>query len=65
MTGHRRSDCFFNDYCDSLNFKTHPLFSSDHTTLQIFLYFDELEICNPLGSSIGGGRVGPGRAMPI
>jgi hypothetical protein len=26
------------------------IFSKDHTALQIILYYDELEVCNPLGS---------------
>ena len=25
-------------------------YSNDHTALQITLYYDELEVCNPLGS---------------
>jgi hypothetical protein len=41
---------FMQDYCHGSKFKCHPLFSVTHPTLQIFLYFDELEVCNPLGS---------------
>ena len=29
----------------------HPLFSSDPTALQIIGYYDDIEVCNPLGSS--------------
>lgn len=39
-----------NDFCDGKTFKSHPLFSVHSNALQIFFYFDELEICNPLGS---------------
>ena len=39
------------DYCDGSLFQTHPLFSVEPHALQIMLYFDELEVCNPLGSS--------------
>ena len=39
-----------NDFCDGEVFTYHPLFSVHEDALQIFLYFDELEICNPLGS---------------
>lgn len=50
MRGHQRSDDIMEDYCDSVKFKTHPLFSSNHKALQIILFFDECELCNPLGS---------------
>ena len=37
--------------CDGSVFANHPLFSQDSwSTLQIVAYYDELEICNPLGS---------------
>ena len=39
-----------NDYCDGEIFASHPLFSVHKDALQIFLYFDELETANPLGS---------------
>jgi len=38
------------DYSDGEAFKKHPLFMSDPTALRIFLYYDDLEVCNPLGS---------------
>ena len=38
------------DYCDGLQFSNNPLYSTDASSLQIVLYYDELEICNPLGS---------------
>ena len=28
----------------------HPLFREDQKALQIFLYYDDVEMCNPLGS---------------
>ena len=36
------------DYCDSPKAKRHPLFSKLKNALQIILYFDEVELCNPL-----------------
>ena len=39
------------DFCDGSLYKMHPLFSAQPFALQIILYFDELEVCNPLGSS--------------
>ncbi len=41
---------FLSDYCDAEEFCEHPLFSEDTQSLQIVLYYDELELCNPLGS---------------
>ena len=38
------------DFCDGKTYKEHPLFSSNPTALQIMLYYDDVEICNPLGS---------------
>ena len=38
------------DYCDGEAFQSHPLFSLHANSLQIMLYFDELEVANPLGS---------------
>jgi len=40
------------DYCDGEGFMTHPLFLVYDDALQIFLYFNELEVCNPLGSKV-------------
>ena len=44
------NDGYLADYCDGSDFKNHCLFSSDPISLQIMLYFDEVEVCNPLGS---------------
>ncbi len=38
------------DFCDGNSYKSHPIFSVDPKALQIIAYFDELEICNPLGT---------------
>lgn len=38
------------DYCDGTLFRSHPLFTSNPNSLQIILYYDDVEICNPLGS---------------
>lgn len=38
------------DYCDGEEFKSHPLFSVNIRALQIIIYYDDVEICNPLGS---------------
>ena len=43
-------DGFLVDYCDGETFKKHPLFSVRKGALQLLFYYDDLEICNPLGS---------------
>lgn len=48
--GHKSKTTYLEDYCDGKAFSAHPLFSFHNDALQIFLYFDELEVCNPLGS---------------
>ena len=38
------------DYCDGSLFAKHPLFSTDPCALQIILYYDDIDVCNPIGS---------------
>jgi len=47
---HRSSSDIMEDYCDGEAFKLHPLFSFQASAIQIFFYFDELEVCNPIGT---------------
>ncbi|KAM7399882.1 hypothetical protein PAMP_019120 [Pampus punctatissimus] len=42
--------CHKDGMIDGSLFKSHPLFSVKPSALQIILYTDEIEICNPLGS---------------
>ena len=51
-------DGLLNDYCDGSDFTNHPLFSSEQNALQILLYFDELEVCNPLGTKVKKHKLG-------
>ncbi len=46
------------DFCDGSAYKNHPIFSKDPYALQIIAYFDELEVCNPLGSHVKKHKVG-------
>ncbi len=41
---------FVNDIIDGDILKSHPLFSVRPNALQLILYTDEIELCNPLGS---------------
>ena len=47
-----RSDGQLNDFCDGTRYSNHELFSQDPYALQIIAYYDELEVCNPLGSRV-------------
>ncbi len=46
------------DFCDGLIFKSHCLFSTDPTALQIIGYYDELEVVNPIGSYVKKHKLG-------
>lgn len=45
-----RTDSDMADFCDSPKSKEHPLFGTDAKALQLLLYFDDLELCNPIGA---------------
>ena len=49
--GHQSAIGSMMDICDGEQFKDHPLFSKDKNALQLMLYYDELEVCNPIGSN--------------
>jgi len=46
------------DFCDGTRFNCHPLFSQNPNALQIVAHYDELEVCNPLGSHVKSHKVG-------
>lgn len=46
------------DVCDGELFRTHQLFSVDPQSLQIILYYDDVEVCNPLGASVKKHKLG-------
>lgn len=46
------------DYCDGQVFRQHPLFARDPCALQIILYYDEVEVVNPLGGKTSKHKVG-------
>ena len=55
---HTSTDGLLRDFCDGENHRTHPLFSLKQTSLQIMLYYDDLEICNVLGSRVNKHKLG-------
>lgn len=58
MQGHSKEGEILGDYCDGSSYKNHPLFKTEHHALQIVLYYDELELCNPLGTSAKIHKIG-------
>ena len=46
------------DFCDACAYQTSPLFEKDPCALQIQLYYDELEVCNPIGTKAKKHKLG-------
>jgi len=56
--GHIIANGKIKDFCDGSFYKNHPLFSSNSTALQIMTYFDEVDVCDPLGSKSSKHKIG-------
>ena len=52
------NDANLHDLSDGSVFKEHEFFNSNHHALQIVAFYDEVESCNPLGSSAGKFKLG-------
>ena len=52
------TDGFIEDICDGSVFHAHPLFSTQPSALQIIAYYNEVEMCNPIGSHIKKHKLG-------
>ena len=52
------SDDIIEDVCDGNTFKEHPIFSNDTSALQLITFYDELELCNPLGTHVKKHKLG-------
>ena len=53
LRGYSRDDGRLADYCDGTVYKSHGLFSasdSEIPPLEIMAYYDDVEMCNPIGS---------------
>ena len=50
LCGHHRRDELLSDYCDGTIYQSHDLFSTVPSSLEILAYYDDVEVCNPLGS---------------
>lgn len=52
------------DFCDGEIYKAHPIFSTDSHVIQIIIYYDDVEVANPLGSHRGVHKLGKGLCAP-
>ena len=50
LRGHRQSDGLMSDYYGGNDFQTHHLFSTQPCSIQLMMYYNKLEVCNPLES---------------
>lgn len=55
---HGSKDSTLRDMCDGSVFLSHPDFSTDKKNIQIISYFDEVELCKPLGSNTKKHKLG-------
>ena len=53
-----RSDDIVEDFCDGQVYKSHPLFSNEQESILIMAHYDELELCNPLGTHVKQHKTG-------
>jgi hypothetical protein len=58
LNGHKSTDGKIRDFCDGEIYRYHHLCSNDPTALQLMLYYDEVEVANPLGSKNGKLKLG-------
>lgn len=55
---HSRDDGIMMDFCDAYYFKNHKIFNSYRNALQLILYYDDIEVANPLGAKAGIHKLG-------
>ena len=58
MRSPQRNGEMLHDFSDGSVFKQHDFFKTNPHALQIIAYYDEVETCNPLGSSSGKFKLG-------
>ena len=65
LNSHFSKGTVMRDYCDSPAFLDQPLFKDDSTALQIQLFYDDVEMANPLGANTKVHKLGmlPKRAV--
>lgn len=57
LNGHRSTAGVLCDFCDGEYARSHPILSHEQSLL-LSLYYDELEVANPLGPKRGKHKLG-------
>ena len=57
-TTHTSTDGVLKDFCDGNFFRNHGVFSMYPDALQFIMYYDEIEVANPLGAKAGKHKLG-------
>ena len=55
---HCSTDEAMRDFCDAQLWKTHTVFQKHPKALQFVVYYDEIEVANPLGAKAGIHKLG-------
>ena len=63
FNSHSSTDGRLGDYCDGTQFKECALFCEDPCALQIQLYYDEVDVCNEIGSKSTVHKLGMSDAL--
>ena len=58
MNSHNLNGDLMGDFCDGANYAQSELFLQDPCALQIQLYYDEVEVTNPIGSKVNIHKLG-------
>ena len=54
----RQSSSLLTDFCNGRVVCNHPIFKGDKLALQIVAYYDDIEVCNPLGAAAKKHKIG-------
>ena len=57
---HKSQGEYMYDVCDGSHFNSHAVFGFEHSSMQIIFYYDDMEVCNPLGSKRSKHKLGKG-----
>ena len=58
LHSHHSTDGVLRDFCDANFFKAHPVFKAHPNALQFILFYDDIEVANPLGAKAGIHKLG-------
>lgn len=63
FNSHKKTNGKIGDYCDGEQYQEHSLFQDDPCAIQIRLYYDDLEVCNALGSKTKKHKLGKNNSI--